>query len=434
MWVRPDNRASCLALLALLVVACPEGAGAVTWPIDSSVPDYNGFNAVLGECRASQSSVVCSSYHNGVDLKPYPLCGTTVNASISGTAFYKENPSNGFTVEITTTSGGYYFYAHLTTFTQTPPFDRWATEGSSIATTNKTGTGGGTECHLHFGIFSGISPAAFLNPLREFKDVPDTTPGEILEVIFRQGTSTSGVTSDGSATNLSGNVDLLVRSHDGSNLTVTSASVSGWYRFVARVDQGPFTDQDLIFNRLRETGPTIPMPLGSAYSLAGPPSTVTPSSRTFWYRGNQDNGLFLSPGPHTLCIQGYGLNLGEQRLSAELCPIDFIVDITGPGLELQDIAGNNFTRATSSTVVKVVGDDGASGSGVWKVTLVGPSFYQTSTNTVVSSTYGATFPMGGGNLAEGAYTAYVVDRASNVTSGGFTTSGPRFFVENALPA
>ena len=88
---------------------------------------------------------------------------------------------------------------------------------------------------------------------------------------------------------------------------------------------------------------------------------------------------------------------------------------------IADTSGNPITTATSSTTVVITGSDALSGAYTLNLTD-GGSYNETSTNTMPSpnTPYSATFPIGGGALADGSYTATVMDQAGNQASVSFT--------------
>ena len=93
------------------------------------------------------------------------------------------------------------------------------------------------------------------------------------------------------------------------------------------------------------------------------------------------------------------------------------VDNAQASLQLKNQGGNYFNQATSNTSVTIEGSD--AGSGIYAIGLVGVSYSSWHYVNDVATFASNTFP-DSGSLADGAYAAYVVDLASNVTSGAFS--------------
>lgn len=121
-------------------------------------------------------------------------------------------------------------------------------------------------------------------------------------------------------------------------------------------------------------------------------------------------------GARQVCVSATSYPRGTTRSQGQ----NVVIDRTPPIATLTDSADVPFTFATSSTTIKVVGTETVSASGIYTLNLAGPAFNQTSTNTSVTTSYSATFPIGGGTLADGQYSATVCDLAGNCTSDALT--------------
>lgn len=140
--------------------------------------------------------------------------------------------------------------------------------------------------------------------------------------------------------------------------------------------------------------------------LNGVPGSETADG--MWITCGVPNGAYL------ICPQIEDWPLGNWRYAD--CQ-RVVVDCAPPGMELRNMGGNYFTQATSNTSVTIEGSD--TDSGIYAIGLVGVSYSSWHYVNDVATFASNTFPDSGA-LADGAYTAYVVDLASNVTSGGFS--------------
>jgi hypothetical protein len=326
-------------------------------------------------------------------------------------------------------------------------WDTFVVDGTTVTTDTVIGkidptTPGGAHLHLNE-IISQASRTIRVNPQFEGQlsytdnDRPDfstATVGAVVDapIIFIQAGTESNPQPflyRGGEFYVNGNVDILVTARNGG-------SRKGLFRV--------FTDADPIRNSVGV--PFNPLTTIGFTTLRDGETPDTDVRRIYWKRwGWADTyiptNVFLgggAQGPQSFdAFWDTTVDLAETRQVCvwladhpppnshykSRCEIVLVDNIT-PLLTLADTSGTPFTQATSSTSVVVKGND--SNSGIYAIGLVGVSYSSWHYVGGVSTFASNTFP-DSGSLANGAYTAYVVDLASNVTSGEFrvwTGTGP----------
>lgn len=408
-------------------------------------PNCNGqfeptvITSVFDEPRASSSTpTVPNRFHAGVDIVQQCAPGAVVGAIEGGNvstvnAYCRSGTVN--CVRVTNPTTGHAFdYEHVL-------WTGYVTSTMTVVQGQALGVIGGTQGnHLHLNeIIKNGSLSTRINPqfsghlLFTDADRPTfvaVTVGAVTDkiILIKSGTESAPQVANffSGKYYASGDVDIFVTARDGSNR-------KGIYTIT--------TDAEPIW----AVGAALPLPSGLtqifAYLNDGP-STVR-DVQTIYYQRNPDPGgsdtfiptnLFtggMTPqaaaarwvtalafqGDQQICATAQDHPQPSAHLTTPYC-VDVVVDNIPPVPSLY-ANGSLFTGATSYNIITVQGDD--SGSGTYTLNLVGPGGYnETSTNSAVSTTYSANFPLVGGTLADGAYTATVTDLAGNSASVSFT--------------
>lgn len=400
-------------------------------------------SSVFGEARCTGGAPCTPDrFHGGVDI-PQCVANYFVRPILGGTVrltgpFCGNTPvADCLRIE---SAGQSFDYEHVL-------WDTFVADGTQVTTSTVIGkidpaTPGGAHLHLNEIINYGGGTLR-INP--QFQDQlsytdadrPDfstATVGVVVDapiVMIRAGTESNpqAFLYRNGEFYVNGHVDILVTGRNGS-------SRKGVFRV--------FTDADPIVNSFGvDFNPITTIAFGQMRDGQTPAADV---QRVYWKRSSWADtyiptNIYLGGGPlgpqsadafwdttadtaetRQVCVW-LADHPPPQSHTKSRCEIVVVDNIT-PLLTLQDTSSNTFTTATSTNIVVVKGDD--SSSGIYAIGLVGVSYSSWHYVNGVQTSASNTFPDSGA-LADGLYTAYVVDLASNVTSAQFqidTTTTP----------
>lgn len=390
--------------------------------------------SVLAEARPAGSFFETPTrFHGGTDVADCHT-GDTVQAIYSGTVTATTACTDGNCTRVWDSPTHAFDYVHVN---NTPSIGSYVIAGSSTVGTI-VGGADGNHLHLNEILRMGASPFR-VNPQRPgamtFSDTQ--TPLFISTNIGSvQGQSIFlaedlGVSGEGlyvpilfrfrnNTWYVKGRVDALVATRDEPAVTVSGITRKGVYEVnaAARTSGSYDAPPKIAMNNLQDNGgsnldaATIfyqrntnsDTYFGTNLKINDNPAILTANS--YW-----DTGVEL-PGFTQFCVTVKDI---KGNSTAPTC-VNAAVDNSAPSISMSN-AGGTVTDggATSTGTITIAPTDAG---GIYSITVAGVSYSSTNYPSGVQSSPSNTFP-DSSVLANGSYTATVVDLAGNSTSNGF---------------
>lgn len=398
----------------------------------------------FAEARPGCASCAPNRFHAGVDITGQCSVGAEVRPISSGTAITVGLPScesPSVCIRVVSAAGDAFDYEHVVPTISSGPVSTSTIIGHIQDL--------GATTHLHLNDIASVggipNTEARVNPQYPFRliftdpDRPDFvnfTLGSITDkvILIQSGTEENPTPFQrvGGRYYVRGGVDILANARNGT-------SRKGVYRMGSDAFPIALTD-----------GQTVDSETTLSFSFVNDMAASTADVRAVYYRRQTNADTFIptniflggqrqqsanarwatdsiSPGARNVCvtIQDHPPQFTETPTvhTSSYC-VTAVVDNTAiDEYGAFDLAGTSIGPATSSTTLVLKATDSVSGVDTLTLTKTAggaPAYTETSTNPAVTSYYSATFPLVGGSLTTGTYTAQFCDLSRNCTSGAFT--------------